>query len=255
MNSKLKFVAHRGESEAAPENTLEAFTLAWLRGARCIEGDFHLSRDGGIICMHDDNAARTCGVNRPLAAMTLEEIKSLDAGSWKSEAWRFTRVPTLAEVLRTMPPYGEIFIELKSVGPILDKLQAVFDSSGRKAEQLTFIAFDEETISTVKKRFPAHKAYWLTGNSKSTGENSSEPEFTPDELVRKLQTLGVDGVDVHDKYVTKEQVDALHAAGLSFNVWTVDSPERARYLIECGVDSITTNSCYALRNELLAEGK
>ena len=154
-----------------------------------------------------------------------------------------------------MPPYGEIFIELKSVGPILDKLQAVFDSSGRKAEQLTFIAFDEETISTVKKRFPAHKAYWLTGNSKSTGENSSEQEFTPDELVRKLQTLGVDGVDVHDKYVTKEQVDALHAAGLSFNVWTVDSPERARYLIECGVDSITTNRCYALRNELLAEGK
>ena len=152
-------------------------------------------------------------------------------------------------------PYGEIFIELKSVGPILDKLQAVFDSSGRKAEQLTFIAFDEETISTVKKRFPAHKAYWLTGNSKSTGENSSEPEFTPEEFVAKLQSLGVDGVDVHDQHVTREQVEALHAAGLSFNVWTVDSPERAEYLIECGVDSITTNRCYALRNELLAKGK
>ena len=32
----VKLVAHRGESEAAPENTLEAFTLAWARGATCI---------------------------------------------------------------------------------------------------------------------------------------------------------------------------------------------------------------------------
>ena len=35
----VKLVAHRGESEAAPENTLEAFTLAWARGARCIDSD------------------------------------------------------------------------------------------------------------------------------------------------------------------------------------------------------------------------
>ena len=78
----VKLVAHRGESEAAPENTLEAFTLAWARGARCIEGDFHLTRDGEVVCMHDDNAKRTCGVDRPLAELTLAEIRSFDAGKW-----------------------------------------------------------------------------------------------------------------------------------------------------------------------------
>lgn len=99
----VQFVAHRGESEAAPENTLESFTLAWARGARVIEGDFHLTLDGKVVCMHDSNAGRTCGVKRELAGLTLAEIKALDAGAWKGAQWRFTRVPTLAEVLRTMP--------------------------------------------------------------------------------------------------------------------------------------------------------
>ena len=249
----MKFVAHRGESQAAPENTLESFTLAWARGARCIEGDFHLSKDGVIVCMHDDNAKRTCGVDRPLAEMTLAEIKALDAGSWKSPAWSFTHVPTLEEVLRTMPDYGEIFIELKSVGPILDKLQEVFDAAGRRPEQLTFIAFDAPTIAAVKKRFPAHQAYWLTGSGpKNPGDNPADL-CDPDQLVAKLRELGVDGVDI-GRAPTKAHVDALHQAGMVCNVWTVDDPAVAAQLIECGVDSITTNRAYALRNEL-ASGK
>lgn len=241
----VKFVAHRGESQAAPENTLESFVLAWQRGSKAIEGDFHLSKDGVVVCMHDDNAKRTCGVDKPLAEMTLAEIKTLDAGLHKGEAWRFTRVPTLAEVLATVPDYGEIFIELKSADVILDKLEEVFAASSCRPEQLTFIAFNEETISEVKKRFPAHKAYWLTCNYKD-----DKVEFTPAELVAKLQSLGVDGVDVYHGYVVREQVEALHAAGLSFNVWTVDDPQRAAELISMGVDSITGNRIYAMQQEL-----
>lgn len=46
-------VAHRGASEDAPENTLPAFELAWEQGADAIEGDFHLTADGHVICLHD----------------------------------------------------------------------------------------------------------------------------------------------------------------------------------------------------------
>ena len=41
----MKFVAHRGESQAAPENTLESFALAWARGVKCVEGDFYMTKD------------------------------------------------------------------------------------------------------------------------------------------------------------------------------------------------------------------
>lgn len=51
-------VAHRGASKAAPENTLKAFHLAWEQGADAIEGDFHLTKDGKIVCIHDGNTKR-----------------------------------------------------------------------------------------------------------------------------------------------------------------------------------------------------
>lgn len=246
----VKLVAHRGESEAAPENTLESFNLAWTRGLRCIEGDFHLTRDGEVVCMHDGNAKRTCGVDRPLSELTLAEIKSFDAGRWKGDAWKFTRVPTLGEVLRTMPDYGEIFIELKSVGPILDRLSAIFAAGPWRPEQLTFIAFDETTISTVKRQFPAHNAYWLLRNWTGPLDCRSQARFTPAELVDKVRELGVDGVDIHPGFVEEEHVRAMHAAGYSFNVWTVDAVEQARGLIAMNIDSLTSNRAYALGCEL-----
>ncbi len=46
-------VAHRGASYDAPENTLAAFRLAWEQGADAIEGDFFLTSDGQILCLHD----------------------------------------------------------------------------------------------------------------------------------------------------------------------------------------------------------
>lgn len=247
----VRIVAHRGESLIAPENTLESFTLAWARGAVCIEGDFHLSKDGEIICMHDDNPLRTCGVDRPVSAMALAEIKALDAGVRKDEVWKYTRVPTLREVLETMPEYGEIYIELKSVGPIVDALKAVFASGPWRPEQLTFIAFDEATICEVKKLFPAHKAYWLTCNWTGDWQNHGEAELSPKELAARLQELGVDGVDIcATDFLTREYGDALHAANLGFHVWTVDDPAQAKRMVEIGVDSITTNRAKVIATEL-----
>ena len=55
-----KFVAHRGASQEAPENTLASFRLAWEQGADAIEGDFYLTKDQRIVCLHDANTKRTC---------------------------------------------------------------------------------------------------------------------------------------------------------------------------------------------------
>ena len=254
----MKFVAHRGESLAAPENSLESFTLAWLRGIRCVEGDFHLTKDEVIICMHDANAKRTCGVDRPLADMTLAEIKELDCGFLKSPDWKFTRVPTLEEILRGMPDDGEIFIELKSAARILDKMEELFARAEKRPDQLTFISFNAEVISAAKKRFPDHQAYWLYSNGLEVPGDHPAYTLDPDELVAKLRELGVDGIDaglhLHRRPASKTYIDALHRAGLSCNVWVVDDPAEAAHLAELGVDSITTNRAYALKQEL-ATGK
>lgn len=251
----MKFVAHRGESQAAPENTLESFALAWARGVKCVEGDFHMTKDEVIVCMHDTNSKRTCGIDRELEDMTLAEVKTLDCGKWKSQEWEFTKVPTLEEILQIMPDHGEIFIELKSAGRILDKMAKVIAKSGCRAEQITFIAFDMDVISATKKRFPEHQAYWLYSNGLNIPGDNPPYGMSSEELIAKLRELGVDGVDLEvrlkRRVASKEYIDALHQAGFSCNVWVVDDSQDAASLIELGVDSITTNRAYALQQELI----
>ncbi|MEM7392442.1 MAG: glycerophosphodiester phosphodiesterase family protein [Verrucomicrobiota bacterium] len=91
-------VAHRGASKDAPENTLPAFNLAWEQGADAIEGDFHLTADDKIVCIHDRDTEEVASVKKIVRQSTLAELKRLDVGSWKGKQWADTRIPTLAEV-------------------------------------------------------------------------------------------------------------------------------------------------------------
>jgi len=244
----MKFIAHRGESLAAPENTLESFNLAWARGAIGIEGDFHLTRDGYIVCMHDDNAKRTGGVDRQLADMTLAEIEQLDVGCWKGREWKHTRVPTLEAVLNTIPPHGKIYVELKCADGIVEKIKRVFAASQLKTEQLILISFYEDVIRAVKKELPSHKAFLLMGieQDKTTGK----PLLDADGLIAKLRALHADGVDCcAQDFLDREWIGRVRQAGLEFHVWTVDDVREAKKFIKYGVDSITTNCAYILQEE------
>ena len=75
-------VAHRGASHDAPENTLAAFRLAWEKDADAIEGDFYLTRDQQIVCLHDETTERTAPGQTCLqvAESTREQLRTLDVG-------------------------------------------------------------------------------------------------------------------------------------------------------------------------------
>ena len=97
----------------APENTMESFKLAWERGARFVETDVHLSREGEVVLIHDENTLRTTGYDGAVAELSLEELRSLDAGSWKSKKYKNARIPTLEDLLKSRPEHGKIVIELR----------------------------------------------------------------------------------------------------------------------------------------------
>lgn len=80
-------VAHRGASYDAPENTLAAFRLAFEKDADGIEGDFYLTSDNRIVCIHDSDTERVAGKKLIVAKSTLAELKQLDVGSWKDKKW------------------------------------------------------------------------------------------------------------------------------------------------------------------------
>src|SRR5687767_10257607 len=81
---RMQFIAHRGASHDAPENTLAAVRLAWAQHADAVEVDVHLTRDGRLAVIHDPDTQRTAGVARVVAQSTLAELQLLDVGRWKA---------------------------------------------------------------------------------------------------------------------------------------------------------------------------
>ncbi|EHK2888008.1 phage tail protein [Vibrio parahaemolyticus] len=94
---KVQYIAHRGAVTAYPENTLPAIYAS--QGVDAVEFDVQLSSDKHWVVMHDSTVDRTTDGTGPVNALTLAQLKALDAGSWKGEHHKNTRVPTLGEVL------------------------------------------------------------------------------------------------------------------------------------------------------------
>ncbi len=71
-------IGHRGARASAPENTLPGIVEAARQGARMVEVDVKLTRDGVPILMHDDTLSRTAGLDCRVAAVDFADLAALD---------------------------------------------------------------------------------------------------------------------------------------------------------------------------------
>lgn len=244
--------AHRGASHEAPENTLAAFHLAWEQAADAIEGDFRLSADGEIVCIHDADTKRTCGVQLVVAETPFSRLRGLDYGRWKGEAFSGEACPTLAEVLEAVPAGKLFFVELKTGPEIVEPLCRLLEKRHVERDSIVIIAFDEETVAACKKQLPDVKAHWLTG-FKETAKGSGEWVPTAAAIAETVARCGADGVGLKGarEVVDEAFVTALAAGGVGeFHVWTIDEPDDARYFADLGAIGITTNKPAIIRNSL-----
>jgi glycerophosphoryl diester phosphodiesterase len=248
--SAVEIIAHRGASHDAPENTLPSVKLGWEQNADAVEIDIYLTQDGKIVVLHDDNTKRTAGLDKKIVDQTLAEARKLDAGRWKGEQWAGTHIPTLEEVLATVPAGKRLFIEIKCGPEILPELQAVLDRSGKRA-QAVIISFGFDVVEQAKKRFPEVPVYWLYGFSEREKKAFGNPTLA--DLIAKAKSAGLDGLDVnYQGPFGKELVEQLAAAGMKLYVYTVDGAEDARRLAATGLAGITTNRPAFVREALRA---
>ena len=115
MSRQITAIAHRGASAYAPENTFAAFDLAVEMGVGDIELDVQFPSDSHIIVIPDETLDRTTDSTGPVSELTLEEIQSLDAGSWFDEKFAGERIPTLDEVFDRYKDEFQLHIEIKSI--------------------------------------------------------------------------------------------------------------------------------------------
>lgn len=106
--TRLQVIAHRGGAADEPENTLAAFRNSIDQGIDWLEFDVQMTKDGALVVIHDETVDRTTDGTGPVGEMTLEQIRSLDAG-------RGEKVPTFEEVLELAKTHGvKILPETKS---------------------------------------------------------------------------------------------------------------------------------------------
>jgi glycerophosphoryl diester phosphodiesterase len=241
-------VAHRGASHDAPENTLPAFELAWKHGADAIEGDFHLTRDGKIVCIHDYDTARVSGTKRVVKDSTLAELQALDAGAWFKPEFKGTKLPTLREAAATVPAGKKFYVEVKCGPEIVPAMLDDLAASGLKDDQIVVISFQAPVIAEVKRVKPAYKACWLASFAK-------ESPLDPDKnvVLTTLRKIQADGFSSKaDSRLDQDFVKAIRDAGYEYHCWTVDDVATARRFFELGALSVTTNRPEFLRKGLSA---
>ena len=248
-----EIIAHRGASREAPENTLAAFRLAFAQGADGIEGDFRLTRDGEIVCLHDATTGRTAGADLVVADADLARLRALDVGAWKGPQWAGERIPTLAEVLGLVPAGKRLYIELKSGPEILPRLRRVLAAAGLDPGQVVLLSFSQALIAAAREFFPGHTRLWITAFRRNWRSGALSPDLAT--VLHTLAETGASGLasQAH-RVIDRGFVEALHAAGRELHVWPVDDLPAARRLALLGVEALITNRPGRLRAGGLGEG-
>ena len=223
-------IAHRGISFDLPENSLSAFNASWAVGVDGIEGDFHLTRDGSIVCIHDDNTSRVCNKNLVICNSTLQELKELNLQCEGKDHLNI-KIPTLTEVLKIVPSGKKIFIEIKCGVEILSPLIKELSRSKINSNQVVIISFDRQVVKELKEMAPEYKALLLY---------SYEEGLEVSSLINEMFDIKADGIGT-DNQLSKEFVEKVIISGLEYHSWTIDNADTANQLISWGSNSITTN--------------
>jgi glycerophosphoryl diester phosphodiesterase len=244
---ELKIVAHRGASRDAPENTIPAFNLAWEQGADAIEGDFHLTKDGHIVCIHDRDTKKMSNTKMVVRTSTFAELRKLDVGVRHGKAFKGTVIPSLGEVFSTIPKKKTIYIEIKCGTEIIPALLKEIKKSGLKKEQIIVICFNKKVIQELKAKAPQYKAFWLSTVKK---DKSGKINGSLDTILATLKQIKADGFSSSTSNVNEPFIKRIKDEGYEYHVWTIDDPKLAKRFKKWGARSITTNVPAHIRKNL-----
>ena len=249
MQAQL-IVGHRG-SQWGVENTRAAFINGANAGAWGLECDIRVTGDGTFVVSHDDNYKRLGGPETKIADMTTEAILSTRLTS-KRHGVTYAGTPcTLGEFLDICKEYNVVpVVEVKVCTtihsntkaenePVFDGIPALINLIDQKglSDRVVIISFMPGVVDLIHRHYPDITVQVLAGDE----------DGTIMEWVEWCKQYKMD-LDVVHTIVTKEAVDAMHAAGLKVNVWTVDRVEDFERVKAMGVDFITTNARFP--NEL-----
>ncbi len=162
-----RLIAHRAGGTLAPENTLAAIRLGKALGYRAVEIDVRFSRDGVAVLQHDAAIDRNTTGTGPIANRTWAELESLDAGSWRDEAYRgepLARLPDAAALLRSLGMFAHVEIKRvpgrhRECGELVARAAASCWRGSR--EEPLLISFSADALDAARAAEPSIARGWI----------------------------------------------------------------------------------------------
>ena len=241
--------AHRGAGVLAPENSMEAFEIAWKLGV-IPEADLQMTRDGVIVSFHDGGFSRILPTasdemkKKGIKDLSYEEVAKLDIGAWKGRDFEGQRIPCLREIVDVLKkhPKRKIYVDIKNVD---------FEQLARESEgihpQMILASTKYEEIERWKKVAPtSFTLHWMGGKEEKLTERL--------DLLKENQFRGVDQLQIHVN-ISKDGVfypsedflrktgDLLRQYNILFQVlpWEGKTEDVYRRLLDLGAASFATD--------------
>lgn len=239
-------IAHRGFSVAAPENTLASFRLALAAGVDLVELDFHATRDGQLIVIHDavldrttNAVARFGGTQLRVADHTAAELQGLDAGSW-FDGRPAQRLPLLAEALDLIQSHGTATLIERKTGDAASLARLLTDRN--LVNHVVVQSFDWNFLRELHALLPGQVLGALgPPHVRATGAPAADDGVLDDFTLDELNAIGA-RVVVWNSKLAAQAIIAAHARHLKVWLYTIDEPALARDLLDRGVDGLITNN-------------
>ena len=233
----VKICAHRGfwkcEEAGNAQNSLAALSEAQNQGFWGSEFDVHITKDDVVVVNHDPTFHA-----QPIQSRKYQNL------SKKGRLANGEVLPTLDSYLdQGLGSPTMLVLELKTqknrkrADKMMDDCIALLKGKGLwDPSRVMFISFDYEACKRLAALAPEFTIQYL------------EADKDPD----TVHADGINGIDYHYSAFRKhpEWVERAHQLGMSVNAWTVNKADDMQYLIDLGVDCITTNEPLLLRSLL-----
>lgn len=240
-------MAHRGDSANTIENTLSSISSAVDLGVDVVEIDLRMTRDDNLVLFHDDSLQRLTGINKPVAAMNLDELQqvrldsSSDLSYQRAEANSFSQgIPSLVEVFAAFPTVN-FNMDIKSENSKAPEILAELVLQYEKQEEVIVASFHSDQLQRFRKLCPevvtsAHpgEVYRFLFGSKLRLLSllARNPEYDALQVPAKQSSFTV----VDERFVFE-----AHKRDIEVHVWTINEESVMEGLIELGVDGIFTD--------------
>ncbi len=243
--------SHRGAGVLMPENSVEAFELAWGLGT-IPEADLRTTRDGVIVAFHDENFRRILPSASPetqargIKDFSWVEVAKLDIGGWKGDKFTGQRVPQMTDVYATLrrQPRRRLYIDIKNVD--LEQLSREARQAGVTA-QLILASTDYALIRRWKRLAPdSSTLHWMGGTEEVLAGRIADLRKTKFDSITQLQIhvrIAPDGAATPSPGFLLRVGAELRSHGILFQTlpWQSSAPALFRRLMDLGCASFATD--------------